>query len=97
MALGRTPLTNSQFLKNYRYSYKVVEEAPVAEESRTVIGRPVANEIQAEVVKEVEEEIAAIESNDPAQAVEASAPVEEVEEEPVTTIPTPASYYYRFY
>ena len=38
-----------------------------------------------------------IESNDPAQAVEASAPVEEEEEAIVTTVATPASYYYRFY
>ena len=38
-----------------------------------------------------------VESNDPAQAVEASAPVEEEEEAIVTTVATPASYYYRFY
>jgi len=86
-----------------RYSYKVVEEpeAPVAEESRSVAGRPVANVIEAAAVKEEEEDLAAairtIESNDPAQAVEASAPVEEEEEPVVTTIATPASYYYRFY
>jgi len=87
-----------------RYSYKVVEpEVPVAEESRSIAGQPIANAIQAVAVKEEEEDLEAaistIESNDPAQAVEASAPVEEVEEEEpvVTTIATPASYYYRFY
>jgi len=86
-----------------RYSYKVVEEpeAPVAEESRTIVGRPVANAIQEAAVKEEEEDLTAaietIESNDPAQAVEASAPVEEEEDAIVTTVATPASYYYRFY
>lgn len=88
-----------------RYSYKVVEEpeAPAVEESRSIAGRPLTNSIEAAAVKEEEEDLVAairtIESNDPAQAVEASAPVEEVEEEePVaTTIATPASYYYRFY
>merc|ERR1712083_333909 len=85
-----------------RYSYKVVEpeEAPVAEESRSVVGRPVINSVEAAAVKEEEEllsdAIRTIESNDPAQA---PAEVEAVEEEePVaTTIATPASYYYRFY
>merc|ERR1712083_946238 len=85
-----------------RYSYKVVEpEAPAAEESRSVAGRPVANIIQASAEKEVEEEqelaaaITEIEANDSAQSVEL---VEEEEEEPVAvTQATPASYYYRFY
>ena len=76
------------------------EEAPVAEESRSVVGRPVINSVEAAAVKEEEEllsdAIRTIESNDPAQA---PAEVEAVEEEePVaTTIATPASYYYRFY
>merc|ERR1712172_442339 len=82
-----------------RYSYKVVEpEAPAAEESRSVAGRPVANIIQASAEKEVEEEqelaaaITEIEANDSAQSVEL---VEEEEEEPVAvTQATPASYYY---
>merc|ERR1739845_175908 len=83
-----------------RYSYKVVEpeEAPVAEESRSVVGRPVINSVEAAAVKEEEEllsdAIRTIESNDPAQA---PAEVEAVEEPVATTIATPASYYYRFY
>ena len=85
----------------FRYSYKVVEpEAPAAEESRSVAGRPVANIIPASAEKEVEEDLAAaiseIEANDSAQSVEEL--VEEVEEETVpVTQATPASYYYRFY
>ena len=87
----------------FRYSYKVVEpEAPAAEESRSVAGRPVANIIQASAEKEVEEEqelaaaITEIEANDSAQSVELVE--EEEEEEPVAvTQATPASYYYRFY
>lgn len=93
----RTPVAAPGYTAR-RYSYKVVEpEAPAAEESRSVAGRPVANIIQASAEKEVEEELAAaiteIEANDSAQSVEL---VEE--EEPVAvTQATPASYYYRFY
>ena len=92
-------LYNSVIVDLFRYSYKVVEpEAPAAEESRSVAGRPVANIIQASAEKEVEEELAEaiseIEANDSAQSVE----LVEEEEEPVpVTQATPASYYYRFY
>jgi len=85
-----------------KYSFKVLEpeEAPVAEESRSVVGRPVINSVEAAAIKEEEEDLSnainIIESNDPAQAPAEVEPVEE--EEPVaTTIATPASYYYRFY
>ena len=57
-----TPVKISQCtLISFRYSYKVVEEpeAPVAEESRTIAGRPVANAIQEAAVKEEEEDLSA--------------------------------------